>query len=371
MKQGSPINYKDLTEERREYLFKLPKPLENYFLEILNEKADIVMIHLIYNIILTVFGGAFLLFSMKNPSNWLGFAYIAMTYGLYLQRFVLTLHFASHRYLFSGAQKPVFNFFLQYILCPFFGIPSGQYYLHHVVMHHIENNVMPYDVSSTMTYQRNNFFHFLCYWFRFVFAIWIQLPYYAFSRKRYSLLTQNVFTSTLFFIGLYFLYQWKPVATTWVFIVPFFLSSFALMFGNWCQHILIDPKRHNDSYALTYNLINTPMNKLTYNDGYHVVHHLYSQLHWSKMPEYFLKNQEKFHSNNSLTFEGLDYVEVGLYLFTGRYEGLAKHYVNLGKPEDAKTVPQLVELFKEWLKPIPAPTTDWNSAAPKKTPQKE
>lgn len=30
------------------------------------------------------------------------------------------------------------------------------------------------------------------------------------------------------------LWRLNSVATTWVFLVPFVLTSFALMFGNWC-----------------------------------------------------------------------------------------------------------------------------------------
>jgi len=223
---------------------------------------------------------------------------------------------------------------------------------------------MPYDVSSTMTYQRNSVYHFFCYWARFTFAIWFQLPFYAWRRGRYSLLYKNLLASVFYMVGLYLLYSWKPVATLWVFIIPFAVTSFALMFGNWCQHILIDPKRFDDSYALTYNLINTPMNKLTYNDGYHVVHHLNSQLHWSKLPSFFLQNKEKFIQNNALTFEQLDYVQVGIYLFTEQYEKLAQYYVHLGPPETKKSVPELCQQFKDWLKPIPVPQGE--HAPPKK-----
>lgn len=47
------------------------------------------------------------------------------------------------------------------MLAPLFGLPSGLYNLHHVVMHHVEGNASAHDLSSTEPYQRDNFLHFL------------------------------------------------------------------------------------------------------------------------------------------------------------------------------------------------------------------
>jgi len=345
--EKNPVNYIDLTGNRQEYLFKMPSVLESLVLPQLINPADIVMIHLLYNITITVFPSAILLFALRTPPMWLGVLHIVMVLVLYFQRFVLTLHFASHKHVFKSKG---FDYFLQYVVCPFFGLASGAYRSHHVVMHHVENNIFPYDVSSTMQYQRDNPLHFLCYWFRYMFAIWFQLPYYAYRRQRYSLFTHIVFWCTLYLLGVTLLFRISPGPTTYVFILPFVISSFLLMLGNWCQHIFIDPKRYSSSYALTYNLINTPMNKLTYNDGYHIVHHLYSQKHWSELPNYFLENQQKFVDNNSLTFEGLEYLQIGFFVFFGKYERLAQHYVHLGGRR--KSDEELIIQLKGWLVPI-------------------
>lgn len=347
--KSQQINYLDLTEDRSEYLFKLPKFLEEQITPHLLNPKDIVMVHLVYNISVTILPAAVFMFWLRNPPFILGFLYVLMVLALYLQRFVLTLHFASHKGIFAS---PYFDLYLSYVISPFFGIPSGTYRSHHVVMHHIENNVFPYDVSSTMSYQRDNVFHFLCYWFRYVFAIWFQLPYYAWRRQRYELSIRTIAWCSVYLVSVTVLYNIAPGATLYVFILPFIISSFLLMFGNWCQHIFVDPSRYDDSYALTYNIINSYMNKLTYNDGYHIVHHVHSTLHWSELPTWFLKNRNRFEDKGSLTFEGVEYLQIGFYVFLGLYDKLLEHYVHLGNPETKKSKEEMKKLLKSWLVPI-------------------
>jgi len=43
-----------------------------------------------------------------------------------------------------------------YLLSPLFGVPSGAYRLHHVVMHHVEDNAAGWDLSSTEAFQRDS-----------------------------------------------------------------------------------------------------------------------------------------------------------------------------------------------------------------------
>jgi len=48
---SKPINYMDLTEERKEYLFKLPQAIEDIIIPQLLNPKDIVMIRLIFLIL--------------------------------------------------------------------------------------------------------------------------------------------------------------------------------------------------------------------------------------------------------------------------------------------------------------------------------
>jgi hypothetical protein len=44
------------------------------------------------------------------------------------------------------------------------------------------------------------------------------------------------------------------------------------------QHVFVDPSRPRSDYSLAYNCVACPDNQRTLNDGYHIVHHLNSQV---------------------------------------------------------------------------------------------
>jgi hypothetical protein len=52
--------------------------------------------------------------------------------------------------------------------------------------------------------------------------------------------------------------------------------------------VFVDPDKPRDTYRLTYNLVGSPENQLTFNDGYHLLHHLNSRTHWSELPSQLL-----------------------------------------------------------------------------------
>lgn len=182
----------DSASPRKEYLVQLPSFLLPFFCSITKEPRDMITVHCLFNIHLLIFCFSVLLF--VQPSHLIGLLYNVLNLTVFLKRFVLMLHYSQHTSPFKKEYKWI-NTYIAYVLAPFFGIPSGQYYLHHIVMHHVENNVFPTDLSSTMPYQRDNFLHFIHYYLRYLCAIWIELPYYAFKkgRKRLAFTRHNFF----------------------------------------------------------------------------------------------------------------------------------------------------------------------------------
>ena len=91
----------DLTAQRNEFHFKLPKRLEELCLPLLQDKRDLPILHLFFNIAVTVLPAALALYCLPAWSAVLGPAYMVATDVLFLERYLLALHYSQHRPLFK------------------------------------------------------------------------------------------------------------------------------------------------------------------------------------------------------------------------------------------------------------------------------
>lgn len=282
--------------------------------------------------------------------NLAGLTYFLVMVILFQERFTLMMHFASHRPIFHNE---TLNSILVWGFAPIFGIPSGVYNAHHNIMHHIENN-HEFDASSTERYQRDSWLDFGRYWLRFAFFVWVELPHYLLKTKRYERAQRLGLGLTLWYAGIYFLATYVNfLATFWCFMVPHLFAMSAMAFGNWSQHIFVNPQDSQSNFGLTYNCIDSKTNQTTFNDGYHVVHHLNARLHWSEIPDYFYQTREKHLAGGALTFQGVHFMDVGILVMTKQLRKLAECYVHLGSKDTAPTVEAVEEQLRGWLVPVP------------------
>jgi len=348
----------DLKAPRNEYHFRTPG-LVTALSPLLKDQRDLPMLCLMLNILQALAVGVTLVYGLNilRPQtsllvrNLVGLGYFLSMVLLFQERFTLMLHFASHRAIFHNE---VLNCVLNWAFAPFFGVPCGVYKLHHVIMHHIENN-HELDTSSTERYQRDSWLDFLKYWLHFAVLIWIELPHYTISTKKHDW-TRRIFTGLIvWLVGIIALARYVNfLATLWVFIIPHIFSMSVMAFGNWSQHIFVNPQDSLSNYALTYNCIDTKTNQTTFNDGYHVIHHLNARLHWTEIPDYFYQTKDKHAEGGALTFRGVHFFEVGIMVMTKRLRKLAECYVHLGPKESAPTVEEVEERLRGWLKPVAA-----------------
>ncbi|MBF2025593.1 MAG: fatty acid desaturase [Oscillatoriales cyanobacterium C42_A2020_001] len=354
---GLKLNRFDLEQCRNEHLFALPARVSQWItINILREKEEknIFIVYVMVNVLLTTIPLAVSLYLLEGrlPDivlSFLGLGYLLFNILIHARSFILALHYSTHTPIFNRKWK-FLNHINTTILCNFFGIPLWTYYAHHIAMHHCENNVMPHDVSSTMPYQRDSKLEHLKYMLRYVFLIWVELPYHLIQQKRHKVAHRCLMGAITFFISVFYLFQLRPIATLFVFILPTIILSFALMEGNWKQHIFVDPDDPENVYRSSYACINTPTNALNFNDGYHVEHHKNPAMPWHQLPTYFQSQIKHYVEQDGFIFTNIGSGQVGRLVLNGQLEQLAEHYVNVGQKK--RTKEELVKEFKRRLQPI-------------------
>jgi fatty acid desaturase len=258
---------------------------------------------------------------------WLAVPYLGLVLGYFLGPYILMLHNTSHRPLFKPQYRWM-NAYIVWLLGPLFGETPNTYFVHHIGMHHPENNLEE-DLSSTMRYQRDSFVDFMRYFTRFLLGGILELIHYMWKRNRKKLLVRTIIGegSYILVIALLLWLNWQ--ATLVVFILPLVFARFGMMSGNWAQHAFIDASAPDNVYRNSITCINSLYNRRCFNDGYHIGHHLKSNRHWTEMPEEFLANRDHYAREGAIVFENLDYFVIWFLLMTRRYGLLAKHYVDL------------------------------------------
>lgn len=324
---------------------------DRFWMRFIKDERDLPFIYLLTRIHLFVFPWAFLLFTPLLTSwvwwlVYIPYAYYSQSY--FKGRFGLAFHCMCHRMIFKK-QYQWMHKYVTWIVCPFFGHTPETYFGHHIMMHHVENN-MEDDASSTLKYQRDNPWHFLQYLGHFLAMGFIDTFNYLFrrtQRKIYMQFSAGEITWFIFCIAMCFV-NFK--ATMMIFIAPVIYGRFIMMLGNWTQHAFIDKSDPEGHFSGVYNCINNVYNQNCWNDGYHSIHHLNPALHYTEIPGVFMKNIENFKKNKTFIFDGIHYLHIFYYIMFKKYDKLVENMVNIdntfASDEEARA------LVIERLKPI-------------------
>ena len=262
----------------------------------------------------------------------------------HMDTYVLGLHVLAHKPVFNGALSDIVWQYYSTVLGPLFGETPETYYVHHIGMHHIQNNYFT-DLSSTMIYKRDSFRHWCCYFFNFLFC----------HRDLYKLMAgKNTKLLMRFFAGeigwlLFTIYHFssRPTSTFFVLIAPVLIMRLGMMAGNWGQHAFINPDEPTTNYGHSINIINSSYNSRCFNDGYHIIHHLYPSAHYTELPSLFASNIKSLAEHDCIVFSNRnwDFAIIWFYLMIKDYDTLAKNYVNIGQKN--RSHEELVHMLKE------------------------
>jgi fatty acid desaturase len=337
-----------ITDPIRAKLFR-SNYLNTFFLKYLNDKRDIPFIKLCAILSVTTIPAAVVMYVPGIFSWWLAGIYFSLNSLIFLGPYILMLHNVSHRALFKN-EYGFLNKIIPWIYGPFFGLSPETYFVHHIGMHHAENN-MEADLSTTLHSRGDSIKDFMKYFFKFL--IWCDSDLYGYlkDRNRKKLMRKFVLGEVAFAVIsiALLLVNWR--ATLVVFIIPLFFVRFMMMAGNWAQHAFIDVTDPANNYKNSITCINSGYNKRCFNDGYHIAHHIHPTMHWTEMPQEFLKNIEDYRKEEAVVFRQLDYFAIWVLLMFKDYNRLAKYFVELN-PDSPKSKEEIITLLKNRTKRI-------------------
>ena len=89
----------DRDGKRREALFTLPESIQHMIIPMLNDPRDVLITMLQINIGVVVLPAVFYFF-LFSSSHLFGLVHLATVYFLFVQRFMLMLHFSEHRFVY-------------------------------------------------------------------------------------------------------------------------------------------------------------------------------------------------------------------------------------------------------------------------------
>jgi fatty acid desaturase len=343
----------DPTTQSEAHRWDNPSALNRLLLSLIDDPRDVPFARLIFFSTLTTVPWALALYVPGVFSWWLAFAYLAFNGAMHAPRIVLMLHNLVHGRIFKK-EYDLLNKWVVWGLGPFFGETPEAYYVHHVGMHHAENN-LPRDLSTTLRYRRDSFAGWLHYYANFLFTGDVRLPRYCYRKGRPQLAHRFMRGEyTYYVVALAALFvNWRAAVVT--FWGPLVFVRFLMMAGNWGQHAFVDPNRPNNSHLNSITCINTGYNQQCFNDGYHASHHLKPGLHWLELPNHFQQNIRRFAEEDAFVVEGMDFFMVWLLLMLGQHKVIARHYVDirhmvLGEPR--RTEADILALMETRLKPF-------------------
>jgi len=322
-----------------------PRPLraiERVVATIIHDPRDLPFVWLIAAVSATIVPAAVLLMIEPNFSWWAASAYLLVVISVCDAPFLAMYHYIAHRPLFTR-RAAFLKQYVNWILGPLCGVPPNGYYVHHILMHHVENNRAA-DLSSTMRYQRDSFCDFLRYFLNVLSGAYYHLPVSLLRRKRYRL-ARHVFVGALSYlawIAALACFNWRAALA--VYLIPWAVAMFGFCCTTWGAHAFIDPAAPDNIYGGAVICLNTLYNRVAFNDGYHIVHHVKPNLHWTELPEEFLANRAIYAREGAIIFQKLDYQGIVFLLMTKRYDVLARHCIHLGR---RRTEQETVAILRE------------------------
>jgi len=243
----------------------------------------------------------------------------------------------------------LFNRWFNHWVGLFQGLIPGGFTYSHILGHHKYDNDYR-DVVTTAYRSRDSFINFIKYmsdWFYYSCNITVALQFYR--EHRWTLLFKTVLCSLYHASFLYFCYIVSNKSLPFIFwfcIYPYVEANVLLAIVNVVWHAFIDEREPANDFINSTTIVNGA--NFTLQEEYHVVHHQFPGLHWTRHEEMYEKvKSEYFRPDMPGTILVNENVfVVFIYIVTKSYDKIADLY----HPDVKMDRKELVELLKKRLR---------------------
>ncbi len=245
-------------------------------------------------------------------------------------------HKEAHMYgkLFSEPHRTwlglqfVYNYYIGF----FHGVLPGPFTESHIYNHHKYDNAID-DVYSTGAFPRDNFRNFLHYvYIWFLYALNLSSIYKFFEEGRKERAYRCIGGVIYYMAGL--VLTWKLVNAQFALVYvlyPLIEANILLSAVNYTWHAFIDPDDHDNDYVNSVTILDGL--NFTLDEEYHVVHHQYGGVHWSRNKELYYKHIGEYKKATGTVFQKCNLFVIWGMIVAKDYEGLAEHFVQYEEDE--------------------------------------
>jgi len=240
----------------------------------------------------------------------------------------------------------VYNYFIGF----FHGVIPGPFTESHIYNHHKYDNDSD-DVYSTGAYPRDSFGQYLRYvYIWFLYALNISSIQSFYKEGKSDRAFRCVAGCMYFCAGLAVCAKFvSPLFALMYVFYPLVEANILLSAVNYTWHAFIDPNDHDNDYVNSTTILDA-MN-FTLDEEYHVVHHQYSGVHWSKNKELYEKNIDEYKKCTATVFKGTNIFVIWGMIVNKDYDGLCDHFVQYEEDESKRlSRDDLKELLKARLR---------------------
>jgi len=234
----------------------------------------------------------------------------------------------------------------------FHGVVPGTFMYSHTYNHHRYDNTQRDDITcgDRARDDWNNYVRYIPRWFAYATNVSTVRRFFFVPDEKGEFRTLMGFKTvcgSLYYVAfIAFFFRLQPAFALATLLYPLIEANILLSIVNFVWHAFMDPADPTNDYVVSTTIIEGL--NFTLKEEYHVVHHQYAGVHWTKHPELFEKHKADYKKYKGTLFHKQNLFEIFGMMVSKDYEKLASFWY--GEFVGLKMAPQEVAaMLKERL----------------------